>query len=224
MKSGYNPLSASSGFSPRQDNDERLRDIRTEERLRLTCFANCGLGGALVAVFFAVLALIGALDDLQDTLGPLAVNVSVALAPPAPAARAAPASGIDQAVAGMLRQDGYFTLFTDNSTAPAKVLLSVAEEQLGQPFLVSAMRQRADGFSHGTTLHYPGDQSLWTFKRTPGNDADPQIRGKDAPQSLDLALPQLAVRASATEPVKGPRADGVWTGVSCCTPIPHPPS
>jgi hypothetical protein len=72
------------------------------------------------------------------------------------------------------------------------------------------MRQKGDGFSHGTTLHYPLDQGLWEFRRAPGDEPDPALRGADAAAALDLALPQLAVRSGVLEPVQGPQADGVW--------------
>lgn len=120
---------------------------------------------------------------------------------------------------GMVRHDGFFTMFTDNSSAPTKVLFSIDEAQLESPFLVSALRQRADGFSHSTTLHYPLEQSLWQWARSPGNDADERVRGADASTTLDLGMPQLSVRASATEPVRGPQADGIWGGWAKTLPV-----
>ena len=46
----------------------------------------------------------------------------------------------DDAVEGLLRQDGFFTLFTDNTTAPGKVLLAIPESEIDQPFILNSLR------------------------------------------------------------------------------------
>jgi hypothetical protein len=46
----------------------------------------------------------------------------------------------DDAVEGLLRQDGFFTLFTDNTTAPGKLLLAIPEAEIDQPFILNSLR------------------------------------------------------------------------------------
>ena len=46
----------------------------------------------------------------------------------------------DDAVEGLLRQDGFFTLFTDNTTAPGKLLLAIPEAEIDKPFILNSLR------------------------------------------------------------------------------------
>ena len=127
----------------------------------------------------------------------------------------------DAAIEGLLRQDGFFTLFTDNTTAPRKLLLAIPEAELDQPFILNSLRSKGTGFDHGEALHYPLEQGMWMFSRSPGNEPDPSLRGADSSTSLDLIVPQLAVRANVADPVPEPLADGIWSVCSDCTLFPH---
>ena len=209
---------------------------------QIRCIGGSGLCMMMLVVVIGLLGLSevesigGLIAAASNTSGTAAAGAAggaalSAAAPPAAvsaaaAAAAATASGaaggnnkFATLTAGMLRHDGFFTMFTDNTSAPTQVFFAIEEGQLEAPFLVSALRQRADGFSHSTTLHYPLEQSLWQWSRSPGNEADPAARGADASTALDLGKPQLAVRASATEPVRGAQADGIWEGWGQTLPV-----
>ncbi len=73
------------------------------------------------------------------------------------------------------------------------------------------LRSKGTGFDHGEALHYPLEQGMWKFSRSPGNEPDPNLRGADSSRSLDLIVPQLAVRSNVVDPVPEPLADGIWS-------------
>ena len=183
----------------------------------------------MFAIFCALVVLINSVDNLaavNSVPEPQVVATTTtstggaaaegATAPePEPVPPACPFGGseaADEAVEGLLRQEGFFTLFTDNTTAPGKVLLAIPESELDQPFILNSLRARGTGFDHGEALHYPLEQGMWMFSRSPGNEREPKLRGADSSTSLDLIVPQLAVRAGIAEPVPQPLADGIWTG------------
>ena len=74
----------------------------------------------------------------------------------------------------------FFTLYTDNTTAAfGRVLLEIPEAELEQPWILSSMRQKGTGFDHGASLHYPLEDGMWQWQRSPGNEPDPALRGAD---------------------------------------------
>jgi hypothetical protein len=77
----------------------------------------------LLAIFVALVVLVGSVAELARALQPGAAGTAPAVAGSA-AAPAAAAAGdeFNAAVAGMREQPGFLTLFTSNSSAPAKVL------------------------------------------------------------------------------------------------------
>ena len=99
---------------------------------------------------------------------------------PEPACPSGGSAAAEAAVAGMLATPSFFTLYTDNTTAAfGRVLLEIPEAELEQPWILSSMRQKGTGFDHGASLHYPLEDGMWQWQRSPGNEPDPALRGAD---------------------------------------------
>ena len=115
----------------------------------------------MLMIFCALVVLINSVDKLTaassvvsiDAATTNAADSSISLSGTAPQSEPEPEPGAevdacpfggsesaDDAVEGLLRQDGFFTLFTDNTTAPGKVLLAIPDAEIDQPFILNSLR------------------------------------------------------------------------------------
>eukprot|EP01047_Picozoa_sp_COSAG01_P019632 COSAG01_NODE_1097_length_11708_cov_5.617743_1_plen_250_part_00 len=167
--SRYNPLSVEMPGDPATDARLRALEMQLRTANRCSCATQALLGAILVV---ALLALGGGGGGQGGAaLSAPGANVTPAGAPhPGGAGIAGGAKPVEEETEGMLSfGEAFFPMYTSNSSAPERVLLLIPEAELQQPFLVSAMRQRAQGFSHSTTMHYPLEQAVFEWARAPGS-------------------------------------------------------
>jgi hypothetical protein len=165
--SRYNPLSVEMPGDPATDARLRALEMQLRTANRCSCATQALLGAILVV---ALLALGGGGGGQGGAaLSAPGANVTPAGAPH-PGGAGSGAKPVEEETEGMLSfGEAFFPMYTSNSSAPERVLLIIPEAELQQPFLVSAMRQRAQGFSHSTTMHYPLEQSVFEWARAPGS-------------------------------------------------------